>query len=118
MDANWKDAIMRGDVQDLQDLLNRGTDVDARDQYGQTALMLAASAGHRELVEALIAHRASLNTTAKYGLTALMLALIGLHWSRLPSLRLLRFCKTVALLSSAFLPGRSIVSKLLSRLSG
>jgi ankyrin repeat protein len=53
MEAAWEDAIKRGDVQIVRDLLRRGTDVDARDRYGQTALMLAAHAGHREVVEAL-----------------------------------------------------------------
>ena len=79
MDTGWEDAIERGDVQDVRDLLDRGTDVDARDRQGQTALMLAARAGHREIVEALIARRANLNTTAKYGLSALMLALVAGH---------------------------------------
>jgi uncharacterized protein len=41
--------------------------------------MLAAHAGHRQVVETLIAHRANLNTTAKYGLSALMLALVAGH---------------------------------------
>jgi ankyrin repeat protein len=79
MDAGWENAIKRGDVEDVRDLLDRGADVDARDCHGQTALMLAAHAGHREVVKALIAHRADLNTTAKYGLSALMLALVAGH---------------------------------------
>ena len=79
MNAVWEEAIKRGDVLAVSDLLDRGTDVDARDRHGQTALMLAARAGHREVVEALIAHRANLNTTAKYGLSALMLALVAGH---------------------------------------
>jgi ankyrin repeat protein len=79
MDADWEDAIKRGEVQHVRDLLGRSTDVDARDRHGQTALMLAAHAGHREVVEALIAHRANLNITAKYGLSALMLALVAGH---------------------------------------
>ncbi len=41
--------------------------------------MLAAHAGHRAIVEALIAHRADLNVTAKYGLSALMLAVVAGH---------------------------------------
>ena len=79
MDADWEDAIKRGDVRVIHDLLGRGADVDARDRYGQTALMLAAHAGHREVVETLIAHRANLNITAKFGLSALMLALVAGH---------------------------------------
>jgi ankyrin repeat protein len=79
MDAAWEDAIKRGDVPIVLDLLRRGTDADARDRYGQTALMLAAHAGHREVVETLIAHGANLDITAKFGLSALMLALIAGH---------------------------------------
>ncbi|MGZ5884986.1 MAG: ankyrin repeat domain-containing protein [Burkholderiaceae bacterium] len=36
-------------------------------------------AGHREIVETLIAQRADLNVTAKFGLSALMLAIIAGH---------------------------------------
>jgi ankyrin repeat protein len=79
MDAAWEDAIKRGDVQIVHDLLRRGIDADARDRYGQTALMLAAHAGHRDVVETLIAYGADLNITAKFGLSALMLALIAGH---------------------------------------
>jgi len=79
LDAGLEDVVTRGDSQDVRDLLDRGRDVEARDRYGQTALMPAAHAGHREIVEALIAHRANLNTTAKYGLSALMLAVVAGH---------------------------------------
>jgi ankyrin repeat protein len=79
MNADWEDAIKRGDVPTVCELLERGVDVDARDRYGQTALMLAAHAGHRPVVETLIAHRANLNVTAKFGLSALMLALVAGH---------------------------------------
>jgi ankyrin repeat protein len=79
MDGAWENAVKEGELQIVLDLLKRGTDVDVRNRYGQTALMLAAHAGHREVVETLIAHGAKLNVTAKFGLSALMLALIGGH---------------------------------------
>ena len=79
MDAAWEDSIRRGDVDDVRNLLDRGMDVDARDRHGQTALMLAAHAGHRQVVETLIAHRPNLNVTAKYGLSALMLTIVAGH---------------------------------------
>jgi len=79
MNAVWEEAIKGGNFQLVLDCLGRGTDVNAVDRYGQTALMLAAHAGYREIVEILIAHRANLNITAKYGLSALMLAVIAGH---------------------------------------
>ena len=79
MNSVWEEAVTRGHVQLVRDLLGRGTDVNARDRYGQTALMRAAHAGYREIVEILIAHRADLDITAKYGLSALMLAVVAGH---------------------------------------
>jgi len=79
MDAFWDDAITRGDIDAVRDLLHRGADVDARDRYGQTGLMRAAHAGHRDVVETLIEHGADLNVTAKFGLSALMLAVVAGH---------------------------------------
>ena len=79
MDAFWHDAIERGDAAAVRDLLDRGADVDLRDRYGQTGLMLAAHAGQQDLVATLIEHRANLNVTAKFGLSALMLAIVAGH---------------------------------------
>jgi ankyrin repeat protein len=79
MDGAWEDAIKRGDVGIVLDLLDRGIDVDSRDRYGQTGLMLAAHAGHGEVVATLIAHGAGLDHTAKFGLSALMLAIVAGH---------------------------------------
>jgi ankyrin repeat protein len=79
MDQIWEHAVKQGDVVIVLDHLKRGADPDARDRYGQTGLMLAARAGYREIVEALIAHGADLNVTAKFGLSALMHAIVAGH---------------------------------------
>jgi ankyrin repeat protein len=79
VDPFWADAIERADVAGIRDLLERGTDVDARDRRGQTGLMRAAHAGHRGVVELLVAHGADLDVTAKFGLSALMLAVVAGH---------------------------------------
>jgi ankyrin repeat protein len=79
MDAAWENAVKGGDARIVLGLLVLGADVNTRDRYGQTALMLAAHAGHREVVETLIAHRANLDVTAKFGLSALMLAVVAGH---------------------------------------
>ncbi|MDH4324794.1 MAG: ankyrin repeat domain-containing protein [Betaproteobacteria bacterium] len=72
-------AAISGDVLALESLLQGGADVDARDRYGQSALMLAAHHGHLVAVEALLRHGANLDVTAKFGLSALMLAIVAGH---------------------------------------
>lgn len=79
MNDAWENAIKRGDTRAVLDLLKGGADVDARDRYGQTALMLAAHAGHGEVVATLIAHGADLDRSAKFGVSALMLAIVAGH---------------------------------------
>lgn len=79
MVAAWERAVTRGDVEAVRQLLQSGADVNARDRYGQTALMLAAHHGHREVVETLVGSGADLNVTAKYNLSALMLAIVAGH---------------------------------------
>ena len=79
MDVCWEDAVRRGDVEIMRDLLSRDIDSNARDRHGQTGLMLAAHAGHLATVQLLIDHGADLNVTAKFGLSAVMLAVIAGH---------------------------------------
>jgi ankyrin repeat protein len=73
------DAAAAGDETSVARLLTAGADVDAKDRYGQTALMLAATHGHDGVVGILLAHGADTDVTAKYGLSALMLAVVNRH---------------------------------------
>lgn len=79
MKAAWERAATSGDVEAARALLQSGVDINAKDRYGQTALMLAAHGGHEALVETLIEHGADLNVSAKYQLSALMLAVLAGH---------------------------------------
>ena len=77
MKANWRAAAIAGDSKTIAHLIAGGENIDSRDQYGQTALMLAALYGRDEAVGLLLANGAQLNVTAKYRLSALMLAVIN-----------------------------------------
>ena len=79
MDAAWERAVTRGDAAEVRRQLAAGAHANARDRYGQTALMLAAHRGAMDVVEALIQAGADLDVTAKYNLSALMLAIVAGH---------------------------------------
>jgi ankyrin repeat protein len=76
MTAEWRQATEQGDLAAIARLLDSGSDIDARDERGQTALMNAARDGRTEVVRLLAAGGARLDHTAKFGLTALMLSVI------------------------------------------
>jgi ankyrin repeat protein len=79
MRNDWRKAAIGGDSGEIARLIEDGADIDARDRYGQTALMLAACRGRGEAVRLLLMRGAAPDVTAKYGLSALMLAAIGRH---------------------------------------
>lgn len=77
MQSEWHKAAIDGDVGLVKQFLRDGYDIDRKDRYGQTALMLASVYGHKPLVDLLLTHRAALDVTAKHSLSALMLAIIN-----------------------------------------
>lgn len=80
MKRTWWNAAVLGDADALSAMLESGEeDVNSRDRYGQTALMMVAYSGHIEAARVLINAHADLDHTAKYGLSALMLAIINGH---------------------------------------
>lgn len=64
----------RGHTATVQTLLTKGTDANAIDRDGKTALMLAAFEGHTATVQLLLANGVQVNTPDRDGATALMLA--------------------------------------------
>ena len=79
MQDDWRKAAIGGDIGAIERLLANGVDIDGRDRYGQTALMLAALHGRDEAVRLLVENGADLDVTAKYRLSALMLAVVNRH---------------------------------------
>ena len=72
-----KAAVQADDVEALDRLFAISLDIDAKDDYGQTALMLAARDGRTSVTRWLIRRGAKLDHRAKFNLTALMLAVIN-----------------------------------------
>ncbi len=69
-------AAEKDNLDRMWELVEQGADVNARDEYGRTALMGAAYEGHLtpELLKAFVQHGADVNARDKYGNTALMLS--------------------------------------------
>lgn len=76
---DWRSAAITGNHADIASLLAEGAEINQRDQYGQTALMLAARHGRAEVVRLLLEYDADLDVIAKHGLSALMLAVVNRH---------------------------------------
>jgi ankyrin repeat protein len=77
VNETWRAAGRTGDVESIERLLSAGFDIDAKDEHGQTALMVASRNGHSAAAQLLIDHGANLNHRAKFNLTALMLAVVN-----------------------------------------
>jgi outer membrane protein assembly factor BamB len=59
-DALWA-AVRNGDAKAVKDALDKGADVNAKNEIGVTALWIAASKGKLEVVEVLLDHGADVN---------------------------------------------------------
>ena len=66
-------ASLEGDLQQVNRLISDGANVNARDIFERTALMLASAYGYTEIAEALIGAKADVNARDRDA-TALMLA--------------------------------------------
>ena len=64
------DAAKRVDATEIKDLLKRGSDVNEKDRYGNSALMFASGEGHIEIVRLLIDNNADLDIESMWGATA------------------------------------------------
>ncbi len=86
-------AATRGDPGSLDEALDAGDDIDARDGLGRTALLLAVEHGHAEIAGTLLARGASVNAQAANRDTPWLLAgaagrtqILELMLSRAPDL--------------------------------
>jgi len=77
MNQRLVQAADKGDLQQVQSLLDNGANVNAKDDHGSTALMLASSTGNLEVVSLLLQKEANVNSKREDGSTALTMA--GYH---------------------------------------
>ena len=63
-------AALSGNIDELNYLIEKGYDVDVRDNVGDTPLMLAVGRGHTEAILLLSAHGADLHARNSLGLSA------------------------------------------------
>jgi len=75
--AEVRRAAEIGAVPELQALLGQQGDIDARDESGRTALMLATLHGQAGAVDLLLAHGADPNAADAQGITPLQAAIAG-----------------------------------------
>jgi ankyrin repeat protein len=71
---DFLEAVLAGDHGGVERLLRQGADVNARDEHGTSALMLATVVADLRLVQTLIDHGADVNAKNQAGATALMWA--------------------------------------------
>ena len=69
------DAAELGNIELVKQHIAAGTDVNAKDKYGESPLLFAATFGHKKIAELLIANGADVNTKIdKIGMTPLHIA--------------------------------------------
>ena len=77
INSKFLTAVIKGNIDNIHDVLNKGANINAKNMDGHTALMLAARARkcNVSIVQTLLAKGADVNVKDKYGNTALVLAL-------------------------------------------
>jgi ankyrin repeat protein len=70
-DTPLLDAAKTGDIAAVQQLLQKGANVEALGQSGVTPLMLASNNGHADVVKLLLGAKANVNAISQDGLTPL-----------------------------------------------
>lgn len=78
LNEQLREAVTKNDVKKMEDLIQKGADVNSRDDRGRTPLMLAAEAGSVQTMNALVKkYKADVNAKDNSGQTALMKAAIA-----------------------------------------
>ncbi|MEM4359477.1 MAG: ankyrin repeat domain-containing protein [Candidatus Bilamarchaeaceae archaeon] len=74
LNAQLLKAAEEGNIKEVEELLTKGADVNAEDEYGWTALMRAVGGRETKIARMLIEKGADVNAKNGFGRTALMYA--------------------------------------------
>ena len=74
-----RNVAILGDAEWCRVMLERGADVEGKDQVGRRAIDLAASLGHKDTVAVLLEHGADVEGENSYGMRAIHFAAIYGH---------------------------------------
>lgn len=75
LDEQMVGMARKGDIEKVKELIGKGANIDASDKkYNATALMWAAHEGHIEILNYLIANRATIDASKPSGQTSLWFA--------------------------------------------
>ena len=74
LDAALLSAAKDGDVTAIQEALDQGAAIEAKDDHGGTALSAAALNGRTDAIELLLSKKANIEAKNKYGYTPLAIA--------------------------------------------
>jgi len=72
-----KNKGSQNDPEAIQQLIDKGTDINAKDQYGNTTLHYAVRNGNKETVKFLLEEGADVNSRDKYGKTPLFNSVVN-----------------------------------------
>lgn len=73
------EAVKNGDIENTEDLLNSGEDIEQKDDYGWTALNWAAGKGYVSIIEKLLAAGADIANVGRDKRTAYQIAIAAMH---------------------------------------
>jgi ankyrin repeat protein len=80
------DAAQKGNLNVIKSILDKGTDINAKDSFGASALDRASIWGHADIVKLLIANGADVNIKDNSGISVLMTASSNGHCHSSPAL--------------------------------
>jgi ankyrin repeat protein len=76
-DKHMWEAVRKGDLVAIEQLLGQGADINSRNEQDLTPLMIACAEGNSVLTTFLLQKGADVNARHQYGVTALCLAALG-----------------------------------------